>query len=279
MQAANSILEDGMRIAIAVLALMLPCSAMADELANANKFLESKDYPRALATFTKLANAGNTAAQFHLGEMYWYGEAGKIDLGQARLWLDKAAAGGNKEALEALQIMRERELRQADIAFWVSAYDGQDLKQGKFDCARPAIPAISKDSAAIKVVETAYVGWQQCYNGFVQNLNDALPPGKRIPPDISKLMNQIEYDSAVAHLDKVYARISGEAGTAAAIISADFNSWLDATSAFAKERNAAIDVDTKQGAEEMRQARELRNSNLGSSSFMERKRENSGTNN
>lgn len=268
-----------MKIAIAVLALMLSGSVTADELADANKFLESKDYPRALSMFTKLSNAGNAVAQFHLGEMYWYGEAGKIDLNQARFWLGKAAAGGNKEAVEALQIMQERELRQADIAFWVSAYDGQDLRQGKFDCARPVIPAVSKDSASIKVVETAYVSWQQCYNGFVQNLNDALPPGKRIPPDISKLMNQIEYDSAVAHLDKVYASISGEARTAAVVISADFNSWLDATSTFAKERNAAIEMDTKQGAEELRQARESRNSNLGSSSFMEKKRANSGTNN
>jgi TPR repeat protein len=216
--------------ALASLALSLHCPAMADELADANKLLANKEYPQALALYGKLADGGNVEAQFHLGEMHWYGEAGKIDLDQARLWFGKAAAAGNAGAKSALDVMRQRELRRADIAYWVSGYDGAELKSGKFNCARPFVPPISKSDAEVKRVEDGYLAWKKCYNGFVQNINDALPPGKRIPADVAKLMNQVEYDQAVAHLDEIYAALLRQASTGGAAINADYKDWHEATS-------------------------------------------------
>lgn len=219
-------------------ALLLSGAALADELTDANKLIEQKAYAQALTLYSKLAAAGNAEAQFHLGEMYWYGEAGKVDLPVAESWFKKAAAAGNKEAAGALATMRTREVRAADIAYWTSSYDGADLKAGKFNCVRPDIPAISKDNAAIKQINKQFAEWKTCYNGFVQNLSDALPLGKRIPTDISNLMNQQEYDQAIARLDKVYAATASDAGKVAAAIIAEHSAWQGATTAYVEQENA-----------------------------------------
>ena len=227
-----------MKICLVWFALMLSGAAFADELTDANKFIEQKAYARALPLYTKLANAGNAEAQFHLGEMYWYGEAGKVDLPAAEAWFKKAAAAGSKEAAGALATMRAREQRAADIAYWTSAYDGADLKTGKFNCVRPTIPAVSKDNAAIKEINKGFADWQACYTAFVQNLSDALPLGKRVPADIANLMNQQEYDQTVARLDKLYAATASEAGKAAAAIIAEHAAWQSATTAYVEQENA-----------------------------------------
>lgn len=236
------------------LALMLGIPAMADDLADANKLLENKSYPQALAAFTKLANAGNAEAQFHLGEMYWYGEAGSIDLAQARNWFTKAAASGNKEAVAALDTMAQRETHRKDIDYWVSAYDGKDLTSGAFNCARPAIPSVSHTNEEIKKVDKSYGEWQKCYNGFVQNLSDALPPGKRIPQDIARLMNQVEYDQSVANLDKIYRALSKQESDSAAAVMASYQKWRSDTEKFVTARNAETKLESELAAEQLKRA-------------------------
>ncbi|UGQ47354.1 sel1 repeat family protein [Massilia endophytica] len=243
-----------MKALIACLALAFSCQAIANELAEANRLLENKAYPQALALYSKLANAGNAEAQFHLGEMYWYGEAGKIDLEQARSWFGKAAAAGSKEAADALDIMQKREVRRKDIDYWVSGYQGEDLKNGRFDCARPELPPVSKDNEQIAQVEKSYAAWQACYNGFVENLNDALPPGKRIPADISRLMNQIEYDQAIAHLDKIYSTLSQQSAQAAQAVMAGYQDWRKATQAYVAARNEETKANTELTMLQLRQA-------------------------
>jgi TPR repeat protein len=181
----------------------------------------------------------NAEAQFHLGEMHWYGEAGKIDVALAQDWFRKAATGGSREATAALETMRQRELRRADIAYWTGAYDGSDLKAGKFNCTAPAVPEKSITNDEIKQVTAAFVAWQTCYNGFVQNLSDALPAGKRIPADIAALMNQIEADQAVAHLSPVYAGVAATARADAAAVVARQTAWKGATDEFVTARNNA----------------------------------------
>lgn len=243
-----------MKVFLASLALVLSCNALADELGDANRLLENKAYAQALALYTKLANAGNAEAQFHLGEMYWYGEAGKIDLDQARSWFGKAAVAGNKEAAAALDTMRQREVRRKDIDYWVSAYDGADLKSGRFACPRPEIPELSRENEQITKVEKAYAAWQACYNGFVQNLNDALPPGKRIPADIAPLMNQIEYDQAVARLDKLYGTLSADAAQSAQAITASYQSWRKSTADYVAARNEETKAVSELNMRQLRQA-------------------------
>jgi TPR repeat protein len=242
------------RIVVLSLAMMLGIPAMADDLAEANRLLESKAYPQALAMYTKLANAGNAKAQFNLGEMYWYGEAGSIDLVQARNWFTKSAAAGNKEASAALETMALRETRRKDIDYWISGYDGKDMKSGAYDCRRPEIPVISRSNDEIKTVDKTYAVWQSCYNDFVQNLGDALPAGKRIPQDIARLMNQIEYDQAVANLDRIYRGLAQQGSDSATAIIGEYEKWRKATEQFVTARNAEAKLEAELAVEQLRRA-------------------------
>jgi TPR repeat protein len=57
---------------------------------------------RAVELFEKAANAGHARAQLNLGILYLRGQGVPRDLIQARAWLEKAAAGGDPQALYAL---------------------------------------------------------------------------------------------------------------------------------------------------------------------------------
>jgi hypothetical protein len=226
------------------LGLMLAGLVHADELADANALFQGKSYPQALQSYTKLANGGNAEAQFRLGQMYWYGEAGAVDDAKADAWFRKAAAKGDKGAVAALEVMKQRVLRRADIDYWVAKYDGADLKSGKFSCVGPRIPALSKVNEEIERVAASVGAWQECYNGFVANLNANSPMTKLIPPDIAKLLNQRELDAATAHLDDVQQRISADATIGAKLELADYAAWRNATEAWVGEHNALIKSST-----------------------------------
>ncbi|WP_426176197.1 tetratricopeptide repeat protein [Massilia sp. TWR1-2-2] len=197
-------------------------------------------FPQALQLYTKLANAGNAEAQLHLGEMYWYGEAGAIDLVKADAWFKKSSAKGNKTAAASLEVMKKRELRRADIDYWVSKYDGADLKAGKFRCPAPRIPAISKANDEINSVAAAMTTWQDCNNGFVANLNASAPLTTRIPEDISKLLNKQELEAATAYLGEVHTRMGADASISAKLVLADYDAWRAATDKFVKEHNELV---------------------------------------
>jgi TPR repeat protein len=222
------------------LSLLLAGAACADELADANALFQKKAYPQALQLYTKLANAGNAEAQLHLGEMYWYGEAGAIDEAKADAWFRKSAAKGNKTAAAALEVMKQRVVRRADIDYWIAKYDGADLKSGKYRCPAPRIPSISKTNEEIEAVAARVQAWQDCYNGFVVNLNDASPLVKRIPKDVEALMNQREMDKAKAYLDEVHVRIAEDAKVSAKLVLADFGAWRSATDAYVAEHNMIL---------------------------------------
>jgi uncharacterized protein len=222
------------------LSLLLAGAACADELADANALFQQKAYPQALQLYTKLANAGNAEAQLHLGEMYWYGEAGAIDEAKADAWFRKAAAKGNKTAAAALDMMRQRVARRADIDYWISRYDGADLKSGQYRCPAPRIPAISKANEEIEAVSARVEAWQDCYNGFVRNLNQASPLVKRIPKDVEALMNQQEMEQAKVYLDAVQVRIAEDAKVSAKLVLADLGAWRSATDAYVAEHNMVL---------------------------------------
>ncbi|MDB5753957.1 MAG: hypothetical protein JWP34_3937 [Massilia sp.] len=222
------------------LSLLLAGAAYADELADANALFQKKAYPQALQLYTRLANAGNAEAQLQLGQMYWYGEAGAIDDAKAEAWFRKSAAKGNKTAAAALEVMKQRVARRADIDYWISKYDGADLKSGQFRCPAPRIPAISKVNEEITAVAARVGAWQDCYNGFVRNLNESSPLVKRIPADVSALMNEQEMNKARTYLDEVHARIAEDAKISAKLVLADFGVWRNATDAYIAEHNAII---------------------------------------
>ncbi|XYJ11875.1 tetratricopeptide repeat protein [Telluria sp. B2] len=220
--------------------LLLAGLANAGELEDAKALFEQKKYPEAMKLYTKLANAGNVEAQQLLGQMYWYGEAGTVDEAKATMWFQKAAAKGNKVAEASLGVMQQRVARRADIDYWVSKYDGEDLRSGKFRCPKPRVPAISKQTDEIERVSNAINKWQDCYNGFVQNLNAASPLENRIPADIAKLMNLAEMQQAKKHLAQVQENLSEEAKVGAKMVLADVAVWRGATEAYIAEHNAIV---------------------------------------
>jgi TPR repeat protein len=222
------------------LALAFASLARADELADAHALFEKKAYPQALQLYTKLANAGNAEAQLHLGQMYWYGEAGTTDLAKADAWFRKSAAKGNKTAVASLEVMKQRELRRTDIDYWVSKYDGADLRSGKLRCTAPRLPAVSKVNEEINAIAASMTAWQECHNAFVANLNANSPLSKRIPEDISKLLNKQESDAAKAHLDEVHARVGADASINAKLVLADFDAWRSATEKYVTEHNELV---------------------------------------
>ena len=226
--------------------LLLAGFVHAGELEDAKALFEQKKYPEAMKLYTKLANAGNVEAQQSLGQMYWYGEAGEVDEAKATAWFTKAAAKGNKVAADSLVIMQQRVARRADIDYWVSKYDGEDLKSGKFRCPAPRVPPISKQSDEIDRVANAINKWQDCYNGFVQNLNAVSPLSNRIPADVAKLMNATEMEKAKAHLAQVQENVSEEAKVGAKMTLADVAVWRSATEAYIAEHNAIVNKAPKE---------------------------------
>lgn len=220
---------------------LLACGIVhAGEIDDANALFAKKSYPQALQLYTKLANAGNAEAQLHLGEMYLYGEAGTVDMAKAESWFKKSAAKGNKTAVASLEMMKKRELRKADIAYWMSGYDGAELTAGQYRCPIPRIPAMSKINEEIAAVAAKVNAWQECYNGFVTNINAVAPLVKLIPKDIYDLMTKEEVEKATTHLDGVYTRIVEGARVGAKLLLADYAVWRDATDAYVGQHNKMV---------------------------------------
>lgn len=222
------------------LALLTSSVAYGDDLADANALFAKKAYPAALKLYTKAANAGNAEAQLHMGEMYLYGEAGTVDMLKAEMWFKKSAAKGNTTAVAALDMMKKRELRKADIAFWMAKYDGADLKSGPHRCTAPRIPVMSKQNDEIASVAARVQTWQACYNKFVEHINAASPLTSRIPKDVADLMTKEEMAVASTHLEGVHGRIVEEAKLGSKLFLADYAAWRDATDAYVGEHNKMV---------------------------------------
>ncbi len=219
------------------LALLLSGAAYANDLATADALFAKKAYPQALQAYTKLANAGNAEAQLHMGEMYLYGEAGTVDLVKAEAWFAKSAAKGNKTAIAALEMMKQRVLRKADMEYWMSKYDGSEFKTGKYRCPTPRIPAMSKQNDEIEAVGAKVLAWQACYNAFVENINKATPLTKLIPKDVADLLTKEEMAKATAHLEGVQSSIIEGARVSSKLLMADYEVWRNATDAYVAEHN------------------------------------------
>lgn len=223
------------------LALIVSGAAIAaDDIAAANALFAKKAYAEAMQQYTKLGNAGNAEAQLHMGEMYLYGEAGAIDLVKAEQWFRKSAAKGNKTAIAALDMMKRRDERKDDMQYWISKYDGAELKSGEFRCPAPRIPQMSKQNEEIVSVTAKVEAWQDCYNAFVRNLNASSPLTKKIPKDIADLLTKDEAEQARVHLEEVYARLAEDARVSAKLLLADFGAWRDATDAYVNEHNRMV---------------------------------------
>jgi hypothetical protein len=149
--------------------------------------------------------------------------------------LMSAFASAQVQAAGASALDDERVARKADIAFYTTGFDGGDAKM---TCVRPAIPPTSKTNEEIAKVDKDVKEWFDCYNGFVQRLNEAQPAGKRIPADLARIMRPNELAQAREHMNQVYATIGDLAeGTATALV-AQHKAWQESTVLFATTKNA-----------------------------------------
>jgi TPR repeat protein len=228
-----------MRKYIFCLALLAAGGALAEDLGDVNKLLDAKAYPQAIAMLVRLSDAGNASAQLRLGQMYWYGEGTAVDRARADALFAKAAAAGNQDAAGAMGLTAARQQHLADIEYWTAKYDGADLTSGAFNCPAPALPERSTTNEAIKATTDAVSGWKTCYNGFVRNLGDAMPAGKRIPAAVADVMTDVELERAKAHLGEVYGRAAASAKAGADRTLAAFASWQKSTDDYVHEQNAA----------------------------------------
>jgi len=233
------------------LSLCVAGIAAADELSDADALFAKKAYPEALQKYTKLANAGNVMAQQHLGEMYFYGEAGAVDTDKAALWWGKAAAKGNKVAIASLDMMKKRGEHRADIDHWLTQYDGADLTGGQYRCPSPRFPSVSKENEDIERYSAKMKEWEACHNRAVNHLNASLPLTRLIPQDIATLLTKEETEKAEAHLKDVGDRASEDIKVAGNLVLADYNAWRTSTERWVKEHNDIVksapptDVDAK----------------------------------
>lgn len=225
-------------LSAALLAFSAPVSA--DDLADAHKAWESKDYARAFKAFSVLANAGNGVAQLQLGEMYGFGEGTTEDPVQAERWLKQAVASGVAEAPASLMLVRERHARKAEITYYTERFDGAERAYSNYGCARPVIPAQSTSNAEITAVNSAVSVWAACHGRFVTDLNKALPAANTISPTILKLMSNAEYQRANELISKVYAKFAGDAQRIADQVLAENAAWKSATEKFAADNNEKL---------------------------------------
>lgn len=244
-------------------ALIACQAAHADDLQDAAKAAAGKSYAEALRLYSKAAAAGNAQAQFHVGEMYWYGEGVAADEAVAMDWFRKAAAGGNASAIAAMGTIKQRRARRSDIDYWYTKYDGADLTSGAFACRAPVIPAVSSTNAEINRVNNEFAAWRDCYNGFIANLSDAMPVGKRIPSDIEVLMNENEMDRARRHMDSVYQRVSAQQAATAKVTMDQYAAWGKQTEGVVAKANEAARLQRKVEEEALARSREYQRTDGG----------------
>ncbi|MFZ6743074.1 tetratricopeptide repeat protein [Undibacterium sp. JH2W] len=201
----------------------------ADDMSDANRLHANKDYVRALPLFTKLANAGSVEAQATLGEMYWFGDGVAIDIDTAEKWFAKAASGGNTKARQFTEVITQRKLHAADIAYYTQSFDGRDVSLANYNCLQPEFPAVSKTKAEIYKLTEAANNWQACYNRFVTHFNASLPAGATIPKEIGGLMNDQEMAQAVILMDARYKQIAEDTGQLALDVNKRQMVWKLAT--------------------------------------------------
>lgn len=234
---------------IALSVLSGVCSA--DELADGIKAWEMQEFAQARQVFGKLAEAGNPEAQLLLGEMYGFGEGVPEDMERARHWLTQAQARGHKDAAASIATFQQRAARKAEIAYYVSGYDGADVSLARFGCVKPAIPAISKSRAEIKAVAATVQQWTACYERFAANLAAALPAGKAIPAGLATLMSMPELARARRAMDPVIARAASDGERQAREVIAANDAWV------ARTRDFSVQFAKLQVDESDRRRREL----------------------
>jgi len=88
-------------LAIITIGLLTSCAS----LAKSNGQASAHKYPISFQSTHKKAIAGNPDAEYALGYMYYYGQGIPRNPEKARSWISKAAAQGQIQAVQAMQLL------------------------------------------------------------------------------------------------------------------------------------------------------------------------------
>ncbi|MEO7496837.1 MAG: hypothetical protein ABIT83_19440 [Massilia sp.] len=129
---------------------------------------------------------------------------------------------------------------RADIEYWTSKYDGNDLRGGANRCPVPRIPAVSKQNEEIIKVVKNYEAWQACHKAYLDKLQGEAPLTKRIPPAVAKQMSEAETAQSATYLKGVHEQLVADAGINAGMVQADYAAWRSSTNNYIKEFKAVL---------------------------------------
>jgi len=240
------------KLMAAALMAVLAGAVRADDLADGIKAWESQDFAKAHKLLGKLAESGNPEAQLMVGEMYGYGEGVPENMATAEMWISKAKANGHKDAGESLNTMKQRVAHKKDIAYYVSGYNGADVKLEKYGCVKPVFPKESRTQNDIKAVQLAMDAWSACYENFGRGLAAAQPAGKAIPTDVAKVMSLAELQQARSAMDKAYVAVAADGDKQAREVIGAHDKWVANT----KEWTIAMQQKTKNDLEQRNRERD-----------------------
>jgi hypothetical protein len=236
-----------MKKTLMVLALAcLPCLALADDLADAVKAWERRDFAVALQGFTRLANAGNAQAQQLLGEMYGFGEGVAEDPALARQWLEQSRAAGNKEAEGSLQVLLARAARKGEIARYQAGAQWSGVSLAGAGCAPPVFPEQSIKAEQIKAIGQQVADYRACYERFVTGI-----AARKLPDDVASLMSLTELEAARAANEAAIARTAGQAREEATRVIADNDAWVKRSKDYATAYNLKLKAESSQRQREI----------------------------
>lgn len=69
---------------------------------------EQKNYSEAMSNLLPAAEGGDAAVQYAVGYMYYYGKGVPQDKALGKMWIDRAAAQGLEQALQAQSVMQRQ---------------------------------------------------------------------------------------------------------------------------------------------------------------------------
>jgi hypothetical protein len=174
-----------------------------------------------------------------------------------------AFAAVQVQAAGASALDDERTRRSAEITFFTTGFDGGDAK---LTCVRPLVPPASRTNEEITAIDGKVQQWFECYNAFVQRLNDSLPPGKLIPADLARIMRPEELAQARERMSQVYGAIADDAQNSATALVAEHKAWRDSTVLFATTKNAETKQKIAQQMLELELSQQRRNEMVNNNS-------------
>lgn len=221
----------------AALVIAYSSDVCADDFSEATALHAKKDYSAALKKYLKSAEAGNSEAQYMVGEMYWFGDGTKPDLVNAERWFNQANQAGNQKAAEFVTLINVRKKNQEKINYFTTGFDGDAVRLTNFTCEEPILPQVSKTNAEIAGINQAMHKWQTCYQNFVAQLNSVLPVGSAIPAEIERILTEDEMQAARSLMDKTYAEISLNVKNRVEKVQQSYLGWKAETEKFVLANN------------------------------------------